>query len=68
MMGENFDRQKYFYDIYWVFLEEWIGERDLNDFILIYLRIYFEDKLKKEDCEVYYALKDYYRDNFFDNI
>ncbi len=68
MMGENSDRQKHLYDTYWVPLEDWLGERDLNDFILTYLRIYFEDKLKKEEREVYYALKDHHRDNFSDDI
>ncbi|RKV46617.1 DUF262 domain-containing protein [Helicobacter pylori] len=68
MMGENSDRQKHLYDTYWVPLENWLGERDLNDFILTYLRIYFEDKLKKEEREVYYVLKAHHRDNFPDNI
>lgn len=40
----------------------------MNDFIKTYLRIYFEDKLKKEEREVYYALKDHHRDNFSDDI
>ncbi|GAA7461459.1 DUF262 domain-containing protein [Helicobacter pylori] len=68
MMGENSDRQKHLYETYWVPLENWLGERDLNEFILTYLRIYFEDKLKKEEREVYYALKDHHRDNFSDDI
>ncbi|MCQ2730783.1 DUF262 domain-containing protein [Helicobacter pylori] len=68
MMGENSDNQNRLYNTYWVPLEDWLGEKDLNDFILTYLRIYFEDKLKKEECEVYYALKDHHRDNFSDNI
>ncbi len=68
MMGENSDRQKHLYDTYWVPLENWLGEKDLNDFIKTYLRIYFEDKLKKEEREVYYALKAHHRDNFSDNI
>ncbi|MCQ2696750.1 DUF262 domain-containing protein [Helicobacter pylori] len=68
MMGENSDRQKHLYETYWMPLENWLGEKDLNDFILTYLRIYFEDKLKKEEREVYYALKDHHRDNFSDDI
>ncbi|MFP6271691.1 DUF262 domain-containing protein [Helicobacter pylori] len=68
MMGENSDNQNRLYNTYWVPLEDWLGERDLNDFIKTYLRIYFEDKLKKEEREVYYALKDHHRDNFSDNI
>ncbi|MGL2899196.1 DUF262 domain-containing protein [Helicobacter pylori] len=68
MMGENSDRQKHLYDTYWVPLEDWLGEKDLNEFILTYLRIYFEDKLKKEEREVYYALKAHHRDNFPDDI
>ncbi len=68
MMGENSDNQNRLYDTYWVPLENWLGEKDLNDFIKTYLRIYFEDKLKKEEREVYYALKDHHRDNFSDNI
>ncbi|WRG04712.1 DUF262 domain-containing protein [Helicobacter pylori] len=68
MMGENSDNQNRLYETYWVPLEDWLGERDLNEFIKTYLRIYFEDKLKKEEREVYYALKDHHRDNFSDNI
>ncbi|MCQ2786265.1 DUF262 domain-containing protein [Helicobacter pylori] len=68
MMGENSDRQKHLYDTYWVPLENWLGEKDLNEFILTYLRIYFEDRLKKEEREVYYALKTHHRDNFPDDI
>ncbi|MGL2505389.1 DUF262 domain-containing protein [Helicobacter pylori] len=68
MMGENSDRQDYLYDTYWVPLEDWLGENDLNDFIKTYLRIYFEDKFKEGEREVYYALKAHHRDNFSDNI
>ncbi|RVZ31897.1 DUF262 domain-containing protein [Helicobacter pylori] len=68
MMGENSDNQNRLYETYWVPLEDWLGEKDLNEFILTYLRIYFEDKLKKEEREVYYVLKDHHRDNFSDNI
>ncbi|MDU9789422.1 DUF262 domain-containing protein [Helicobacter pylori] len=68
MMGENSDNQNRLYETYWVPLEDWLGERDLNDFIKTYLRIYFEDKLKEEEREVYYALKDHHRDNFPDDI
>ncbi|MGL2592518.1 DUF262 domain-containing protein [Helicobacter pylori] len=68
MMGENSDNQNRLYETYWVPLEDWLGERDLNDFILTYLRIYFEDKLKKEEREVYYALKDHHRENFPNDI
>ncbi len=68
MMGENSDRQKHLYETYWVPLEDWLGEKDLNDFINIYLRIYFEDKLKEGEREVYYALKAHHRDNFPDDI
>ncbi|PDW88490.1 DUF262 domain-containing protein [Helicobacter pylori] len=68
MMGENSDRQKHLYETYWVPLEDWLGEKDLNDFIKTYLRIYFEDKLKKEEREVYYALKAHHRENFPNDI
>ncbi|MFP6184949.1 DUF262 domain-containing protein [Helicobacter pylori] len=68
MMGENSDNQNRLYNTYWVPLEDWLGERDLDEFIKTYLRIYFEDKLKKEEREVYYALKDHHRDNFSDDI
>ncbi|WP_187948005.1 DUF262 domain-containing protein [Helicobacter pylori] len=68
MMGENSDRQKHLYETYWVPLENWLGEKDLNDFIKTYLRIYLENKLKEEEREVYYALKDHHRDNFPDDI
>ncbi len=68
MMGENSDNQNRLYKTYWVPLEDWLGERDLNDFIKTYLRIYFEDRLKEGEREVYYALKAHHRDNFSDNI
>ncbi|MUU65724.1 DUF262 domain-containing protein [Helicobacter pylori] len=68
MMGENSDKQKHLYETYWVPLENWLGEKDLNDFIKTYLRIYFEDRFKKEEREVYYALKAHHRDNFSDDI
>ncbi|GAA6820349.1 DUF262 domain-containing protein [Helicobacter pylori] len=68
MMGENSDRQKHLYDTYWVPLENWLGEKDLNDFIKTYLRIYFEDKVKEGEREVYYMLKAHHRDNFPDDI
>ncbi|GAA9100358.1 DUF262 domain-containing protein [Helicobacter pylori] len=68
MMGENSDRQKHLYDTYWVPLENWLGERDLNDFIKTYLRIYFEDKIKEGEREVYYTLKAHHRDNFPNDI
>ncbi|WP_187843184.1 DUF262 domain-containing protein [Helicobacter pylori] len=68
MMGENSDNQNRLYNTYWVPLENWLGEKDLNDFILTYLRIYFEDRLKEGEREVYYALKDHHRDNFSDDI
>ncbi|PUD42869.1 DUF262 domain-containing protein [Helicobacter pylori] len=68
MMGENSDNQNRLYNTYWVPLEDWLGERDLNDFIKTYLRIYFEKKLSEGEREVYYALKAHHRDNFPDNI
>ncbi len=68
MMGENSDRQKHLYDTYWVPLENWLGEKDLNDFIKTYLRIYFEDKVKEGEREVYYMLKAHHRDNFPNDI
>ncbi|WP_208389914.1 DUF262 domain-containing protein [Helicobacter pylori] len=68
MMGENSDNQNRLYNTYWVSLEDWLGERDLNDFIKTYLRIYLEKKLSEGEREVYYALKDHHRDNFSDDI
>ncbi|MFP6254942.1 DUF262 domain-containing protein [Helicobacter pylori] len=68
MMGENSDNQNRLYKTYWIPLEDWLGEKDLNEFILTYLRIYFEKKLSEGEREVYYALKDHHRDNFSDNI
>ncbi|MGL2817385.1 DUF262 domain-containing protein, partial [Helicobacter pylori] len=68
MMGENSDRQKHLYETYWVPLENWLGEKDLNDFIKTYLRIYLENRLKEGELEVYYALKAHHRDNFSDDI
>ncbi|WP_120883998.1 DUF262 domain-containing protein [Helicobacter pylori] len=67
MMGENSDRQDYLYDTYWVPLENWLGEKDLDDFIKTYLKIYFEDKFKeKEEREVYNTLKTHHRKNISD--
>ncbi|GAA9870446.1 DUF262 domain-containing protein [Helicobacter pylori] len=68
MMGENSENQKHLYDTYWIPLENWLGEKDLNDFIKTYLRIYFEDKVKEGEREVYYALKAHHRDNFPNDI
>ncbi len=68
MMGENSDRQKHLYKTYWVPLEDWLGEKDLNDFIKTYLRIYFEDRVKEGEREVYYTLKAHHRDNFPNDI
>ncbi len=68
MMGENSDNQNRLYNTYWVPLEDWLGEGDLNDFIKTYLRIYFEDRLKEGEREVYYVLKAHHRDNFSDDI
>ncbi len=68
MMGENSENQKHLYDTYWVPLENWLGERDLNDFIKTYLRIYFENKVKEGEREVYYTLKAHHRDNFPNDI
>ncbi len=68
MMWENSDRQKHLYDTYWVPLENWLGEKDLNDFIKTYLRIYFEDRFKEGELEVYYTLKTHHRDNFPNDI
>ncbi len=68
MMGENSENQKHLYETYWVPLENWLGEKDLNDFIKTYLRIYFEDKVKEGEREVYYTLKVHHRDNFPNDI
>ncbi len=68
MMGENSDNQNRLYETYWVPLEDWLGEKDLNDFIKTYLRIYFEDRLKEGEREVYYALKAHHRENFPNDI
>ncbi|EMG80723.1 DUF262 domain-containing protein [Helicobacter pylori] len=68
MMGENSLRQKHLYETYWVPLENWLGEKDLDDFIKTYLRIYLEEKLSEREREVYYALKAHHSDNFSDDI
>ncbi len=68
MMGENSDRQKHLYETYWVPLENWLGEKDLNEFIKTYLRIYFEDKVKEKEREVYYTLKAHHGKNFPNDI
>ncbi|WQY53076.1 DUF262 domain-containing protein [Helicobacter pylori] len=68
MMGENPENQNRLYNTYWVPLENWLGEKDLNDFIKTYLRIYLEKKLSEGEHEVYYALKAHHRDNFPNDI
>ncbi|WP_187848644.1 DUF262 domain-containing protein [Helicobacter pylori] len=68
MMGENSENQKHLYETYWVPLENWLGEKDLNDFIKTYLRIYFEDRFKEDERGVYYTLKDHHRKNFPNDI
>ncbi|GAA7043914.1 DUF262 domain-containing protein [Helicobacter pylori] len=68
MIGENSDRQKHLYDTYWVPLENWLGEKDLNDFVKTYLRIYFEKKLSEDGRQVYYTLKAHHKDNFPNDI
>ncbi|WQY03130.1 DUF262 domain-containing protein [Helicobacter pylori] len=68
MMGENSDNQNRLYETYWVPLEDWLGEKDLNDFIITYLRIYLENRLKEGEREVYYALKAHHRENFPNDI
>ncbi|WP_208366919.1 DUF262 domain-containing protein [Helicobacter pylori] len=68
MMGENSDNQNRLYNTCWVPLEDWLGERDLNDFIKTYLRIYFEDRFNEGERGVYYTLKAHHRDNFPDDI
>ncbi|WP_367685992.1 DUF262 domain-containing protein [Helicobacter pylori] len=68
MMGENSDNQNRLYDTYWVPLENWLGEKDLNDFIKTYLRIYLEKKLSEGEREVYYALKAHHREKFPNDI
>ncbi len=68
MMGENSDNQNHLYNTYWIPLENWLGEKDLNDFIKTYLRIYLEKKLSEGEREVYYALKDHHREKFPNDI
>ncbi len=68
MMGENSDNQNRLYNTYWVPLEDWLGEKDLDDFIKTYLRIYFEDRFKEGEREVYYALKAHHREKFPNDI
>ncbi|GAA9583624.1 DUF262 domain-containing protein [Helicobacter pylori] len=68
MMGENSDNQNRLYNTYWVPLEDWLGENDLNDFIKTYLRIYLEKKLSEDERQVYYALKAHHRENFPNDI
>ncbi|MEJ8621294.1 DUF262 domain-containing protein [Helicobacter pylori] len=68
MMGENSDNQNRLYETYWVPLEDWLGKDDLNDFIKTYLRIYFEDRFKEGEREVYDALKTHHKDNFPNDI
>ncbi|WP_000644439.1 DUF262 domain-containing protein [Helicobacter pylori] len=68
MMGENSDSQNHLYNTYWVPLENWLGEKELNDFIKTYLRIYFEDRFKEGEREVYDALKAHHRENFPNDI
>ncbi len=68
MMEKNSENQNRLYETYWVPLENWLGEKDLNDFIKTYLRIYFEDRFKEGEREVYYTLKAHHRKNFPNDI
>ncbi|GAA7422694.1 DUF262 domain-containing protein [Helicobacter pylori] len=68
MMGENSEQQRHLYETYWVPLENWLLEKDLNDFIKTYLRIYFENRFKEQEREVYFTLKAHHRDNFPNDI
>lgn len=70
MMGENSAKQQELYERYWIPLEEWLGtkEKDLNEFILTYLRIYYGEKVREEEREVYFCLKAHHRKNFPNNI
>lgn len=74
MMGENSAKQEELYKEYWIPLEEWLGvdakgeSKNLNDFILTYLRIYYEDKVKEGEREIYYSLKAHHREHFPDDI
>ncbi len=68
MMEKNSENQNHLYETYWVPLENWLGEKDLNDFIKTYLRIYFEDKVKEGEREVYYTLKAHHGKNFPNDI
>ncbi len=71
MMGENSDKQQHLYETYWVPLENWLGGKDLkdlNDFIKTYLRIYFEDKFREQEREVYFTLKAHHKDKFPNDI
>ncbi|MDL0082206.1 DUF262 domain-containing protein [Helicobacter sp. XJK30-2] len=68
MMGEDSTRQDWLYETYWIPLEEWLGVKDLNEFIITYLRIYYEDRLKEEEREIYYLLKSHHREHFPNDI
>lgn len=70
MMGENSTKQQELYETYWIPLEEWLGAnaKHINDFILTYLRIYYEDKVKEGEREIYYSLKAHHREHFPDDI
>lgn len=70
MMGENSTKQQELYDTYWIPLERWLGakEKDLQEFIIVYLRIYFGVRVKEGEREVYNSLKAHYQNNFSDDI
>lgn len=74
MMGENSAKQQELYDTYWIPLEEWLGvnekgeSKNLSEFILTYLRIYYEDKVKEGEREIYHSLKAHHREHFPDDI
>ncbi len=69
MMGENSAKQQELYERYWIPLEEWlIKPKDLNEFILTYLRIYYGEKVKEDEREIYYRLKALHREHFPDDI
>lgn len=70
MMGENSAKQQELYEKYWIPLEEWLGAnvKHINEFILTYLRIYYEDKVREDEREIYYCLKALHREHFPDDI
>lgn len=66
MMGEDYESQEKLFTNYWKKIEEHLGrEKDIEDFIIDYLRIYFSDVKEKD---YYFKFKELVREKFENNV